>query len=88
MLKKYINELVDKKEVYLRVKVRPNAGETALKEILADNTIKIDIAAPPKKGKANQELISYLADQFRIHKENVKIISGSREKIKLIKIEI
>jgi hypothetical protein len=76
----------EKGEVYLRVKVRPNASKTCVKEIMADETVKIDLAAAPEKGKANQELIKYLAKQFNIVADNVKIISGAGERLKLVKI--
>lgn len=73
-------------QVYLRVKVRPNAAETRFKEIMADETVKIDLAVAPIKGRANQELIKFLAGQFAIDKNNIKIISGAGERVKLVKI--
>ncbi|MEI6596659.1 MAG: DUF167 domain-containing protein [bacterium] len=73
-------------EVYLRVKVRPGAAKTCVKEVMADETVKIDIAAPAVKGKANQELIKFLAKQLETVVGNIKIISGAGERIKLIKI--
>jgi uncharacterized protein len=71
----------------LKVKVRPSAAKTAIREIMADGTIKIDIAAPAEKGRANQELIEFLAREFFTAKDNVKIIRGVREKIKIVKIK-
>ncbi len=85
-LEKYKEALKKNKEVYLRVKARPGAAKTGVKDIMADQTLKIDIAAPAVKGKANQELIKFLAGQFAINKNNVKIISGAGERIKLVKI--
>ncbi len=76
----------EKGEIYLRVKVRPNASKTCVKEIMADETIKIDLAAAPEKGKANQELIKFLTKQFDAITGNVKIISGAGERLKLVKI--
>jgi len=73
-------------EVYLRVKVRPNAADTALKTLLADETLKIDLAAPAERGKANAELIRFLAKEFGVDRENVKILSGVGERVKLVKI--
>jgi len=72
--------------VYLRVKVRPNSAKTCAKEIMADETVKIDLAAAPVKGKANQELIKFLAEQFDAAAGNIKIISGAGERLKLVKI--
>jgi len=74
-------------EIYLRVKVRPSAAVTAVKDIMEDETVKIDIAAKPEKGKANAELIKFLAREFAADKDNIKIISGAGERIKLIKIK-
>ena len=73
-------------EVYLRIKVRPNAAKTCVKEIMADETVKINLATAPVKGKANQELIKFLAGQFNSIANNIKIISGAGERVKLVKI--
>ncbi len=86
MLGKYKKQLQNKNELYLRVKVRPGADKAEVKEIMADGTIKIDIVALPVKDKANQELIKFLAKEFEIRKNNVKIIKGTKDKIKMIKI--
>lgn len=89
MLEKFKKQLVDNEEVYLRIKVRAGAGQNKVKDILDDDsieTIKIDIKAEPVKGRANQELIKFLAKEFGVLKNNVKIISGAGEKIKLVKI--
>ena len=86
MLEEYKEKLKKNNEVYLRVKVRPNAAKTTIREIMENETIKIDVAAVPEKGKANKELIAYLTKEFKINKENVKILSGAGDRVKLIKI--
>ncbi|MDP2755794.1 MAG: DUF167 domain-containing protein [Nitrospirota bacterium] len=86
MLLKFKRQLKEKGELYLRVKARPGAAKTAVKEITDDETVKMDIAAPPVKGKANKELIKFLAQEFAVSKNNVKIISGAASRTKLIKI--
>jgi len=86
MLDSYKTVLKLNGEAYLRVKVRPNAVKTCVKEIMADETVKIDLAAVPVKGKANQELIKFLAQQFDMAAGNIKMISGAGERIKLVKI--
>ena len=86
MIEEYKEKLKINGEVYLRIKVRPNAGKTVIREKMEDETIKIDVVAVPEKGKANKELIAYLTKEFKINKENVKIISGTKDRIKLIKI--
>jgi uncharacterized protein len=89
MLTSYATQLKDKGEIYLRIKARPGAASTDVRGIMKSDdgeTVKIDIAAAPERGQANQELIKYLAMWFGVGKDNVKIVSGAGEKIKLIKI--
>ncbi len=77
---------MDVKEKYLRIKVIPGAAKTEIKGEMADGTIKIAVAAPPEKGKANKELIEFLSLKFGVKKENIKLISGASSRLKLIKI--
>ncbi len=88
MLEEYKKQFKNKGEIYLRVKVLPGSSKNEAREILEDGTIKIGIAATPEKNKANQELIKFLAKEFDIKKNNIKILSGKTERIKLIKIWI
>lgn len=89
MLEPFKKQFKEKGEIYLRIKVRPGAGKTAVREVLdggEGKTIKIDVAAPPVKGQANQELIKFMKKEFQAKKDGVKILSGAGEKIKLLKI--
>ncbi len=76
---------------YLRVKVLPKSPKTELVDIMVDGsgekTHKIRIKAAPEKGKANAELIKFLSKHFSVPKENIKILSGKTEALKLIKID-
>jgi len=78
--------LAKKGNIYLKIKVMPGAGKSLVSELLADETIKIALKAQAEKGKANLELISFLASEFKVSKESIKIISGRSSKIKLLKI--
>ncbi len=86
MLKLYKRQLKNKGELYLRVKVRPGAVRTAVIKAMDDETIKVNIAAPPVKGRANQELIRFLAKEFAVLKNNVKIVSGGSGRVKLVRV--
>ena len=70
----------------LTVKVRPNAEQTAMQGIMEDGTWKIDISAPPEKGKANKELVRFLAERYDVPKNNIEIVSGHMTSIKRIRI--
>lgn len=73
-------------ELYLRIKVFPGFPKNKIREISQDGTVKIEICAQPEKGKANNELIKFLSKEFEISKNNIKIISGKAERIKLVKL--
>jgi uncharacterized protein (TIGR00251 family) len=65
----------------LRVKVQPRASNNEFCELL-DDRVKIRITAAPTDGKANQQLLQFLAKQFRVSKSQVHLLSGesSRDK--------
>jgi len=86
ILDEYLENLANNKEVFLKVKVLPGAGKTVFIGLMSDGTIKVAVAAQPDKGKANLELIKFLANELKVYKYQVKIISGLTERIKLIKI--
>ncbi len=89
MLGRYKKILNQTSEIYLRIKARPGAHATAVKQILANSEgeiIKIDLAAPAAAGRANLELIKFLAGEFDVAKNSVKIISGAGDRLKLVKI--
>ncbi len=86
MFDDYIEKLANNKEIYLKIKVSPNAGKTELLEIMSDGVIKIAVAATPENNKANLELLKFLAEKLDVRKYQIKIISGASEKLKLIKV--
>jgi uncharacterized protein len=86
MLASFIEKLANNKEVYLRIKVLPGAGKSAFLDTMADGTIKIAVAAAPEKGKANQELIKFLATEMGVRRYQIEIISGAGDRTKLVKV--
>jgi len=68
----------------LRVKVIPRSAKTEIAGTMADGTLKIKIAAPPEKGKANEELVRFLAAHFGTKK--VEIISGHTAALKMVRL--
>lgn len=71
---------------YLRIKVLPKSSKSEIVDILDDKTVKIRIKAVPEKWKANKELIRFLAWELEIWKENIEIISGKTDQVKLIRV--
>lgn len=66
----------------LRVKVIPRSAKTEIVGKMADGTLKIRVAAPPEKNKANDELIRFLAAHYGV--DQVKIISGHSSALKMV----
>ena len=54
---------------------------------LHDGKPKIQLKAPPVDGKANEELIALVAEQFRCRKAAVTIKSGASGRTKLVRVD-
>jgi len=87
ILKKILKNLASRDTLVLKIKSHPNSPQTKIVSELSDGTIKIDISAERDKGKANQELIKFLAKNLNLEKSNLKIISGQTTQNKLIKCQ-
>ena len=70
----------------LRVKVIPRSPTTKIAGTMADGTLKVKIAAPPEKGKANDALCAFLARHYGVPRSAVTIVSGHGATLKLVRI--
>jgi len=83
--------------VAFAVRVHPGAKRTQAKGVMADptsprstrlrragGTIKVDIASAPEDGKANAELIRFLAEEFAVPRSCVEILRGHTAKTKTV----
>ena len=86
-LLEYKEKFIKEQAVVLKVKVFPAAGRTDYIKTLGDGTLKIAVKAVPEKGKANRELVRYLATFFGVPSEQVAIMRGLEQRLKLVKIE-
>jgi len=69
------------------VRVVPNKPKLRIVEISDDGTIRIEVKSQPIEGRANQELINFLAKLLSVNKNQVIIMRGANSRNKLIKIE-
>jgi uncharacterized protein (TIGR00251 family) len=69
----------------LSVKVTPNASRNQIVG-MKDGVLQVKIAAPPEKGKANKELIDFLAGELDVRKSAVSVIKGQTSRHKIIHI--
>ncbi len=72
---------------FIRVRVKPNARESALVQEPA-GTWLARLKAPPVDGKANAELIELVARRFGCPRSAVSIKSGAGSRTKLVKIAL
>lgn len=69
----------------LKVKVHPRAKVTRVVGRCGD-FYRLDLAAPPVDGKANQACIEYLARLTGVPKSCVRIVTGATSRIKIVEI--
>ncbi len=69
----------------LNLKVTPNARANEVTGI-RDGIIQVKINASPIEGKANSELVKYLAGLLEIPKSNIGILRGHTSRNKTIEI--
>ncbi|MFA5239346.1 MAG: DUF167 domain-containing protein [Phycisphaerae bacterium] len=71
--------------VVFTAKIVPGSSRTALSGLL-DGMVKVKIAAPPEKGKANQCLIEFLAKKLGVKKKAISITSGQTNPVKQVQV--
>ena len=77
--------MAENPDVILDVHIQPRASKDEIVGFHGDR-LKIRITAPPVDGKANQHLLSFLADVFKVPKRNVVLLAGETGREKRIKI--
>ena len=70
--------------IRFRVRVQPAAPRN---ELLGWNTageLRIKIAAPPREGEANEELVRFLAKRFSLPRREIVVESGEKSRSKIV----
>lgn len=70
----------------LAVKVVPASAHSRVAGTMADGTLKVKVAAPPERGKANAELTALLARHFGVREKDVEILAGHTSPLKKVRI--
>jgi len=70
----------------LNLKVIPKSSANQIVGAFQGELLKIRLKAQSEKGKANQELISFLAQEFALNKQEIKIVQGKTQSHKVIEI--
>jgi hypothetical protein len=70
----------------LTLRVTPRARKTGFAGVLEDGILRVRVAAPPVEGKANAELLSFLARVLGVRKNRLEIIAGQRGLDKIVSV--
>lgn len=70
----------------ITVKVQPRAKVTRVAGRV-ENAYRLQVAAPPVDGKANEACVAFFADVAGVAKSRVRIISGLTGRMKVVEIE-
>ena len=70
----------------LTVRVHPRARRSALTGRFGD-AYKLDLAAPPVEGKANDECVRFFAGFAGVPRSRVRIVTGLTSRTKVVEIE-
>lgn len=71
--------------IRLTLHIQPGAKKTEIAGEHGD-ALKIRLAAPPVDGKANQALLSYLAERFDVPQRQVVLKQGETSRRKVVEI--
>ena len=70
----------------LRIRVTPSAARNEVTGF-ADGVLQVRVAAPPVKGKANQELTAFLSRALGVSKSSLTIVKGQTSRNKVIAVD-
>lgn len=79
-----------KKQILLGLKARAGAKQNSISgfvEIEGKKYLKITIKVIAEQGKANNAIITFLAKEWLISKDNLKIVMGHTNNLKILSIK-
>lgn len=69
----------------LTLHVQPGAKKTAIAGLHGD-ALKIRLAAPPVEGRANEALLEFIAEIFKVPQRNVTLKQGAQSRHKRVEV--
>ena len=70
----------------LAIRVTPRSSKNEIVGVLDDGTVRIRLMAPPVEGRANDALVSFLADVLDVSRSGIEILAGETGRDKLVSI--
>jgi uncharacterized protein len=68
------------------LKVHPRAKRSAVTGRFGE-AWKLDLAAPPVDGKANEECMRFLAELAGVARSRVRIVAGATSRMKVVEVD-
>jgi len=78
---------IDGDKIRLEIKAIPGASKTELVGV-KDGRLRVRLAAVAEDGKANAELISFLAKRIGCAKRDLRIVSGEKSRVKVVEVPV
>jgi uncharacterized protein (TIGR00251 family) len=72
-------------EARISLKVYPNAPKNEVLDS-TEGVLRVRIAAPPVRGKANRELLSFLSQLLGVRQSSLAIIKGHTSRSKVVAV--
>jgi uncharacterized protein (TIGR00251 family) len=70
----------------IEIKVIPNAKKREISR--EGSAFKVKLKSVPRDGKANEELIEFLSDTFKIKRSEIKILRGEKDRRKVVSLPV
>ena len=71
----------------INVKVHARSKREGVSGPLPDGSYKVEVKAPPVDGSANEAVCNLLAQFFKKHKREVRVVLGSTNSRKVVEID-
>ncbi|PJF19066.1 hypothetical protein PSACC_01119 [Paramicrosporidium saccamoebae] len=72
--------------VQLRLHVKPGARQTQITD-MTENAIGLQVAAPPREGAANEEVVRWVASILGLRPRQVELVAGLKSRDKTVLVE-
>jgi uncharacterized protein (TIGR00251 family) len=69
-----------------RLSVRVNPNSSRRKARWKGEFLKVNLTAPPEKGRANKELLDFLEELFQLEAGDVQLVSGTTSRRKTLRL--
>lgn len=80
------SDLDNKGRLSLRLRVIPKSSRSEWVGRMEDGTLKLRLHATPERGKANEELIRFLASELGVLHSQIRILAGETSQNKLVQV--